>query len=74
MTGRTTESISGIRVVRAYVREAYEKSVFNGLAKGYFDKNMRLARTQGLMQPIIFGFMGFSTVVLLLVGGKLIIR
>ena len=73
MTGRTTESISGIRVVRAYVREAYEKSVFNGLAKGYFDKNMRLARTQGLMQPIIFGFMGFSTVVLLLVGGKLII-
>jgi ATP-binding cassette, subfamily B, multidrug efflux pump len=73
MTGRTTESISGIRVVRAYVREAYEKTVFNGLAKGYFDKNMRLARTQGLMQPIIFGFMGFSTVVLLLVGGSLII-
>ncbi len=73
MTGRTTESISGIRVVRAYVREAYEKSVFNGLAKGYFDKNMRLARTQGLMQPIIFAFMGFSTVVLLLVGGRLII-
>jgi ATP-binding cassette subfamily B protein len=73
MTGRTTESISGIRVVRAYVREAYETSVFNGLAKGYFDKNMRLARTQGLMQPVIFGFMGFSTVVLLLVGGKLII-
>ncbi len=72
MTGRTTESISGIRVVRAYVREAYEKSVFNNLAKGYFDKNMRLARTQGLMQPIIFGFMGLSTVILLLVGGKLI--
>ncbi len=72
MTGRTTESISGIRVVRAYVREAYETSVFNGLAKGYFDKNMRLARTQGLMQPIIFGFMGISSVILLLVGGYLI--
>jgi len=73
MTGRTTESISGMRVVRAYVREAYEQSVFNGLAKGYFDKNMRLARTQGLMQPIIFSFMGLSTVILLLVGGGLII-
>ena len=73
MTGRTTESISGIRVVRAYVREAYEQSVFNGLAKGYFDKNMRLARTQGLMQPVIFSFMGLSTVILLLVGGALII-
>lgn len=73
LTGRTTESISGMRVVRAYVREAYEQSVFNGLAKGYFDKNMRLARTQGLMQPIIFSFMGLSTVILLLVGGGLII-
>jgi len=73
LTGRTTESISGMRVVRAYVREAYEQSVFNGLAKGYFDKNMRLARTQGLMQPIIFSFMGLSTVILLLVGGALII-
>ena len=73
LTARTTESISGIRVVRAYVRESYEKSIFNGLAKGYFDKNMRLARTQGLMQPIIFGFMGFSTIILLLFGGKLII-
>ncbi len=74
MTGRTTESISGMRVVRAYVREAYEQSQFNALAKGYFDKNMRLARTQGLMQPIIFSFMGFSTVILLLVGGYLIIH
>ncbi len=73
MTGRTTESISGIRVIRAYVREAYETSIFNSLAKGYFDKNMRLAKTQGLMQPVIFAFMGLSTVILLLFGGKLII-
>ncbi len=74
LTARTTESISGIRVIRAYVRESYEKSVFNSLAKGYFDKNMRLAKTQGLMQPLIFGFMGISTVLLLLVGGEFIIR
>ena len=73
MTGRTTESISGIRIVRAYVREAYETSIFNGLAKGYFDKNMKLAKMQGLMQPIIFFFMGFSTIVLLIIGGRLII-
>ena len=74
MTGRATESMSGMRVVRAYVREAYEKVQFSSLAKGYFEKNMRLAKTQGLMQPIIFGFMGLSTVILLLVGGGLIIH
>jgi ATP-binding cassette subfamily B multidrug efflux pump len=73
MTGRTTESISGIRVVRAYVREKYEQGLFNTLAKGYFDKNMHLAKVQGLMQPIIFGFVGLSTIVLILIGGRLII-
>jgi len=73
MTGRTTESISGIRVVRAYVREKYEQGLFNTLAKGYFDKNMRLAKVQGLMQPMIFAFMGISTIILVLLGGRLII-
>src|SRR5439155_16416411 len=36
-------------------------------------KNMRLAKVQGLMQPIIFGFMGLSTIILILLGGRLII-
>lgn len=74
MTGRTTESISGMRVVRAYVREQYEQGVFNRATKGYRDKNMRLAKTQGLMQPIIFTFMGLSTVVLILLGGEMIVK
>jgi ATP-binding cassette, subfamily B, multidrug efflux pump len=72
LTARTTESISGMRVVRAYVREKYEQSVFNSLAKGYYDKNMRLVRAQGLMQPVIFAFMGVSTVILLVLGGSMI--
>ncbi|MDP4198927.1 MAG: ABC transporter ATP-binding protein [Bacteroidota bacterium] len=74
LTARTTESISGMRVVRAYVRERYEEGVFNALATGYYDKNMRLVRTQGLMQPIIFAFMGLSTVILLLLGGRMIMH
>ena len=74
MTGRTTESITGMRVVRAYVRESYEQGVFNRATKGYFDKNMRLAKTQGLMQPIIFTFMGLSTVVLIMLGGRKIVE
>ncbi|HWF44789.1 MAG TPA: ABC transporter transmembrane domain-containing protein, partial [Candidatus Kapabacteria bacterium] len=73
LTARTTESMSGIRVVRAYVREQYEQGIFNRLTKGYFDKNMRLAKTQGLMQPIIFAFMGLSIVILVLIGGRMII-
>ena len=72
LTARTTESMSGMRVVRAYVREKYEQGIFNNLTKGYFDKNMRLAKVQGLMQPLIFAFMGLSIVILVLIGGRMI--
>jgi ATP-binding cassette, subfamily B, multidrug efflux pump len=73
LTSRTTESISGMRVVRAYVREEYEKTVFDRLCQGYLDKNMRLVKVQGLMMPIIFFFVGMSVIALLLVGGPMVI-
>ncbi len=74
LTARTTESISGMRVVKAYVREEYEKNVFDKLSRGYFDKNMHLIKVQGLMMPIIVAFMGFSAVILVLVGGPMVMR
>jgi ATP-binding cassette, subfamily B, multidrug efflux pump len=73
LTARTTESISGMRVVRAYVREEYEKGVFERLCRGYLDKNMTLVKVQGLMMPIIFFFVGLSLIALLLVGGPKVI-
>jgi ATP-binding cassette subfamily B protein len=73
LTARATESISGIKVVKAYVRESYEESIFNKLSEGYYQKNMRLARVQGLMMPVIFGFMGLSVVILLLFAGPKVI-
>ncbi|MEO6941008.1 MAG: ABC transporter ATP-binding protein [Candidatus Kapaibacterium sp.] len=74
LTARATESISGIRVVRAYVREEYEKKVMDRLSKGYFTKNMKLIKVQGLMMPIIVFFMGFSGILLLLIGGPMVIN
>jgi ATP-binding cassette, subfamily B, multidrug efflux pump len=73
LTSRTTEAISGIRVVRAYVREKHESRVFDELSRGYFAKNMRLIKVQGLMMPIIFTLVGMSAVILIFVGGPLVI-
>jgi ATP-binding cassette, subfamily B, multidrug efflux pump len=69
MTSRATESISGTKVIKAYVREEYEESIFDRLSNEYYEKNMRLAKLQGLMQPIIMGFMGLSVVILMFMGG-----
>ena len=74
LSSRVTESISGTRVVKAYVREEYEKSVFDKLSRGYFLKNMRLIKVQGLMMPIIVAFMGLSAIMLVLFGGKLVMN
>jgi ATP-binding cassette subfamily B protein len=72
LSSRVTESISGTRVVKAYVREEYEKDVFDKLSRGYFLKNMKLIKVQGLMMPIIVGFMGISYLLLILIGGRLV--
>ncbi|MBS1903300.1 MAG: ABC transporter ATP-binding protein [Bacteroidetes bacterium] len=66
ITAHATESISGTKVVKAYVREEYESKVFDELSYGYYLKNMRLVKLQGLMMPAIFGFVGLSIVLLLL--------
>ncbi len=66
LTARATESISGMKVVKAYVRERYERDLFDKLSDDYYKKNMRLATLQALMMPAIFGFVGFSIVLLLI--------
>ncbi len=66
LTARATESISGMKVVKAYVRERYERDLFDKISDDYYKKNMRLATLQALMMPAIFGFVGFSIVLLLI--------
>ncbi len=77
ITSRATESMSGIKVVKAYVREMFERDVFDKLSDEYYQKNMRLVKLQGLMMPAIFSFVGSSIILLLMfsaddiVSGKL---
>jgi ATP-binding cassette subfamily B multidrug efflux pump len=73
LTARATESISGMRIVKAYVREDFERDRFDVMSDEYYRKNMRLAKVQSLMMPVIFGFVGMSVVILLLVSAPMII-
>ena len=74
LTARATESISGMRIVKAYVREDYERNRFDVMSDEYYKKNMRLAKVQGLMMPVIFGFVGMSVVILLLASAPMIMN
>lgn len=73
LTTRAQENLSGIRVVKAYVREAYEIGLFRALSWEYLKKNLVVARVQSLMWPLMFLLVGLSLVIVLYVGGLRVI-
>lgn len=74
LTTRAQENLSGIRVVKAYVREAYEIGLFRTLSWEYLKKNLVLARVQSIMWPLMFLLVGMSLVIALYAGGIKVIN
>ncbi len=73
MTSRATENISGIRVVKAYLRERYEIGVFHELSEEYFRRNMRMTRIQSLFMPMLGMLVGLSVILIIWLGGRAVI-
>jgi ATP-binding cassette subfamily B protein len=69
MTSQAQENLSGVRVVRAYVREAYSVSAFANLSMLYKAKNLKLVKTQAIMMPAMMALIGLSQLIVLYVGG-----
>ncbi len=67
------ENLSGIRVIKAYVREENEKRKFRKLSQDYIDKNMSLVKIWGLFFPFIMLIAGIGIVIVLWLGGRLVI-
>ncbi|MFI5251422.1 MAG: ABC transporter ATP-binding protein [Bacteroidota bacterium] len=73
LTTRAQENLSGIRIVKAYVREKYEIDLFNTMSIDYLKKNLVLARAQSVMWPLMFLLVGFSLIITLYYGGRQVI-
>ncbi|MBM4160851.1 MAG: ABC transporter ATP-binding protein [Ignavibacteria bacterium] len=69
LTTRAQENLSGIRVIKSYVREAFETAEFGKLSSDYLKKNLVLARVQSIMWPLMFLLIGISIVITLYAGG-----
>ncbi len=74
LTGRAQENLSGIRVIKAYVREDYEIQTFKNLSWEYLKKNLVLARYQSIIWPTMFLLVGISLVVTIYFGGIRVIE
>jgi len=69
LTTRAQENLSGIRVIKSYVREPYEIERFSKLSWDYLKKNLVLARVQSIMWPLMFLLIGMSIVITIYAGG-----
>lgn len=74
LTTRAQENLSGMRVIKAYVREAHEIGQFHRMSWEYLKKNLVLARVQSIMWPLMFLLVGFSIVITLYYGGLQVIN
>jgi ATP-binding cassette subfamily B multidrug efflux pump len=73
LTTRAQENLSGIRIVKAYVREQFEIDRFREGSWDYLKKNLVLARIQSIMWPLMFLLVGVSLVIVVYVGGLRVI-
>lgn len=73
LTTKAQENLSGIKVIKAYVREKSEADSFRRLSVDYMDKNLALAKVQSFSYPMMFLLTGFSVIIVLYVGGNLVI-
>jgi ATP-binding cassette, subfamily B, multidrug efflux pump len=69
ISSRVQESLSGVRMIRAFVQEEAELRRFEELNRQYIDQNLRLVRIQGLFQPLLEMLIGLTFLVVLWVGG-----
>ncbi len=73
LSARVQESFSGIRVVKVFRQEEFEKSEFDAGNRALKNRNMALIKVQSIFFPSMQFTIGFATVVVLWFGGRQVI-
>ncbi|RJR41769.1 MAG: ABC transporter ATP-binding protein [Desulfobacteraceae bacterium] len=70
LTEKVREAFSGIRVIKAYSRESWATSLFSEEGKRYISENVQLARTIGILFPLMAAFTNLGLAGVLWLGGR----
>lgn len=74
LTDQVQETISGIRVIKAFVQERRELQAFAQTTRNTQEKNLRVVRLQALVMPLMDVIIGCSSLLTLVYGGYLAIH
>ncbi|HUO25989.1 MAG TPA: ABC transporter ATP-binding protein [Candidatus Aquilonibacter sp.] len=70
ISARAQENFSGVRVIRAYVQEHAEISLFEDANKEYIKRSLKLVRLMGMLWPTLELMLGLALVIVLWIGGR----
>ncbi|MCC6600422.1 MAG: ABC transporter ATP-binding protein [Crocinitomicaceae bacterium] len=62
------ETISGIRVLKAFAREPHYENEFSDQAEMYYQRQMKLVKAEALFMPVIALLVGLSTILTVYAG------
>lgn len=65
LAGRANEAFSNIRLIKAYVREAFEQQRFNNEAEIYRKKKMILSAVEAMFFPLLNLLIGISVILVI---------
>nr|WP_262922789.1 ABC transporter ATP-binding protein [Roseivirga pacifica] len=68
------EAFSGIRVLKAFVREMDSSRKFNIASEEYKDKSLKLTFVNALFFPLIMALIGLSIILTIYIGGNKVIK
>ena len=68
------EAFSGIRVLKAFVREMDSSRKFNIASEEYKDKSLKLTFVNALFFPLIMALIGLSIILTIFIGGNKVIK
>jgi ATP-binding cassette, subfamily B, multidrug efflux pump len=68
------ESLAGVRVIKAFVREPYEAQRFADANQELYDIHIRIARTMSFVFPMIFFIANLASMAVYWIGGGQVIR
>lgn len=64
------QAVSGIRLLKAYNREATYNQLFAGQSEAYRKESMKLATSNAVFYPILMFLIGLSTILTVYIGGN----
>ena len=74
ISNKSSDTISGIKVIKSLNREGYEQTEFSKKTSSYHKKAVRVNKINSLINPLTFAIIASATIMVVFIGGNSILQ